>query len=258
MNRTTFTNDAAGCPSFVNQTLKDILFIPYNMPKRKATNSKNPYMSSKKKAPSNEVLNKKIIEMKKEVELKYVDQPVSMATTTTVGHFVTNIVDAGTSSTARIGNAIKGSSLQLSYSVNTNPGATTPQRFRILVFWDRQSNGASPGLFGASSSNALLTSDGTPDPTMAPYNNNTRKRYTILYDRVHVCKVLSNDAGVTAYDQIHIDKKYFKASRNIRYDGTGGGIADIVNNSLIVAGCSNVAANGPQAVFYSRFFYKDA
>lgn len=126
--------------------------------------------------------------------LKCVDVTTSGAVQSTTAPAVLVVPLLGSAFFNRLSNRTRGVSLQLTGSINltgSNAAALAQSYMRIIIYYDRQSNGANP-------SQATLLTDtnaaGTPG-AVTPYSNlnmNNRDRFMVLRDR----KVLLPEVGI--------------------------------------------------------------
>lgn len=224
---------------------------------------------TKRRAPTNKQLDKKIKKMQSDVELKYKDVYSTQDMTDAGTLVLLNAVVRGAEPVQRIGNTIRATSLQIRGQISTDLVDTglAAIRTRVIVFWDKQANGIAPTLIGASSTASVLDTTTVTDATLAPYNHNMVDRYKILMDKhiMLVPKVVGDfdpATGVTTfYGQISIAmNSHIKLSRKIRYDeSNNGNITDIMTNSLYIGLLSDraAAATNPFLEFGSRMYYKD-
>lgn len=233
-----------------------------NRPRRKFNNRK-------RRVPTNKQLDKKIKKLQSDVELKYTDTYTTSDISTTATLILLNSTVRGAEQDQRIGNMIRGTSLQWRGHVSTDivDSGLVAIRYRILIFWDRQANAAAPLLFGNSGSASLLDTTTVTDATLAPYNHNNVARYKILYDKPFLLepKVVGDmdpaTGTTTYYGQIvkHFNG-HLNLSRKIRYDESNNGdITDIVTNSLYIGAISDraAAATNPFLEVGTRMYYKD-
>lgn len=216
-----------------------------------------------KRHPTVKKLDKRVKKIENEIELKYVDfvNTAFSATAAPAGGLL-NAIERGTPPNNRIGNEVRATSVQIRYNIFNAIPAEFPQIIRVIVFYDRQANGGNPGFIGASSTNALLDNDVITNPVHAPYNQNTRMRYHVMYDKVHVLIPQSDtQTGLGMVPHEMFIRKHIKLGRKTRYDANNipAAIADISTNSLWVMVVADATyADPPTMNFSSRFFFKDA
>lgn len=224
-------------------------------------NSKKPQYKKKvykKKAPSTVALSKRIKAIEHEIELKAFDTyNVSTSVTTSGTQNLLNAIGRNVAEYQRIGNQIKTTSVQIKLSAILNTLSLVPNTMRLIVFWDRQCNNGLPTMIGAATVPSVLDSDYVTEPILMPYNINSRDRYTILYDKMHVIGINDIVGGFPVQVRVNINK-YIKASRMCRFDDAGTTVASITTNALYCWYVTDQGANGPNVKFASRVYYKDA
>jgi len=136
-----------------------------------------------------------------------------------------NACSRGTDIGTRVARQFTMRSLELRYSVKL--GATpTNQAIRVLVFYDRQANGALPAIADVLQA-ATVT---------APRNLENRNRFKILYDRLHVLET----AGPTR----EMVRWYRKLRHPTQFNtGNDGTVGDIATGSLFVLAFGTIAAD---------------
>lgn len=159
------------------------------------------------------------------VDDKYISLAITDATASAAGTVNGNLlfgIVQGTSDSQRVGNHIRVKHVTL----KGNWADTVPNNGRIIVFWDRQPNGAAPA-FGE-----LITS-----PSInGMYNHDTvvgcgGQRFTVLFDqRVVIQPEIAATATVKLFGY-----KNHKQNVVVTYDTTAGAITDMVTNNLCVA-----------------------
>lgn len=180
-------------------------------------------------------------------EFKAVD--VTTATTsvgTTPVFFLLNGMTSGSGLDQHIGREVTLKSLEIKYVVGPEAGVTVDQMVRVLLVYDRQTNGAAPAVTD------VLTSQSS----VSPRNLENRHRFKILYDRT-----LPINTPVEP-----ISKKYRKFYRRLAHPvtfnaGVAGTVADITTGSLylVAFGTRPIGANTAAYIeFFSRIRYQDA
>jgi len=146
-----------------------------------------------------------------------------------------NDVGQGTTAITRIGRKIVMKSVYLQ-----GVGACSTA-CRIIVFYDRQSNGAAPSATDVLTSNTL----------MAMQNLDNRDRFIILADIFpgkqdeDLCLNVTNGLGW---------KRYIKCNLETIYGGNAGTVADINSGGLFVmAHCNSGTFNGETGIQRVRF-----
>lgn len=221
-------------------------------------------MLRKRNAPTNRQLNKKIKRLQRDEEVKFEEQAkvLEEVTNSQVAPYFNplNLILQGDSNRQRNGNEIRATSLLFKYTFYNKPAVTTATDVvcRVMLFWDRQANGANPGIIGGDSTNALLTNTLITEPTLMYRNINYLKRYKVLYDRSHVLKIGAfGSANVTA--EIHKTVRV-RLNRYIKYDDTAASVAAIATNSLWMAAFTDKPSGdeAPYIDWTARIYFKDA
>lgn len=150
-------------------------------------------------------------------------------------------IQNGTGPNERIGSAIEGDSLRLTYTFYAgtaligSPNSTV----RVILFYDnRQIDSTSP-----SATDVIF-----PTVPSANYNYYNLSRWTVLHDSKY---------AITGYDKSVITKKFnFKLKKIMRYSGLG--LSSITQNGLYLMICSDNIVNPPTFDYFSRLYYKDS
>lgn len=221
------------------------------------------------KYPTNKSLNQKVKKIQDMIELKFVDSYFNNDVGNTGSDFLLlNGLASGTGASQREGNEITATSLQIRGAVTMSPEQTDPVLVRMIVFWDRQANGANPVTTTVSPDTGSLL-DGTviSDVIYMPFSYQQQDRYRILYDKtIQLNPKVIFLADYTAGDTQQLVpvtqyfKKKIKLGRKTKYDTTAasGLIDNISTNSLFVVFYSDTAANSPLMQFGARMYFKDA
>lgn len=166
-------------------------------------------------------------------EWKYLDTAIALNMNTTAAQLLVNGLAPGSGASERIGQKVMVRSIQLRLVQYVTAGTGADQFHRVLLFVDRQANGAAPTLGSQLSANSVLG--------MRSLVN--RKRFKILWDK-------SCHMNATAEPGSMLFRKaYIKFRRPLVVEfnaGVAGTIADIVSNSLYFYVVGSLAA-GPTA-----------
>lgn len=164
---------------------------------------------------------------KKYVETKYHDASDTDDVTTTPTISLLNGLSPGSGMDNRIGRVITMKSLLLQARLNLESSALD-QAGRFLVVYDKQANGAAPGITDILVSSSVVSLK----------NLNNRNRFVILMDRTIDMNNLGG--GLRSYSfKEYINLKNFTTVYNAGTDGT---ITDIVTGSLFMVYLGTVAA----------------
>lgn len=226
---------------------------------------RRPRRNMKKKSPTNKTLNKKIKHIENNLmEIKFIDLFTNPVTPTLAGYsdYISGVAQGDTAST-REGNIINPTSFQFRGVMQADIDAGVLAQLRIIVFWDRQPNGAAPVLTGASTTQSLLDTGVITNLILSPRNFNTIDRHTILYDKVHTLNPqvpLTVVAGGTT--QVASMGKFIKfrldLSRLVKFNNTSAAITASVSNALHVAFFTEDNTDPPLIAVGYRMYYRDA
>ncbi len=206
---------------------------------RKKSRSTN-YLSTASKALTVAYAVKRLIN----VEFKQLNIIGASAAVTDAGTFtpLTNLVQGDTNIT-RDGSSVKFTSYRLSYSLQISTSAVNTL-VRVLIVHDKQTNQAAFTL------GDLLTTSGSVNNIISPYNINNASRFNMLYDRVHTLTTGGNNAVI----QRTIHKKL---NLKTRFDANVGDITDLTSDSLMMIMISDQTTNDPLAIFAYRSRFVD-
>ncbi len=154
---------------------------------------------------------------------------------------LTNMVQ-GDGNTTRDGNQIKVTHVQLKYFFTINASATNTC-CRIILVHDRQTNAA---VFTGAQ---LLKDVSVNDNVNSPFQEDHRRRFKILYDRVHDL----SDNG----NQIGRGRKYLKLQILVRYSANAGNIGDLPESSLALVTMATESTNTPLLNAFVRLLFID-
>lgn len=223
----------------------------------KKNNSKTNYNLDKKITN----VNKKVKKLQNEIETKsftlaqspiLVDDTYLQAQCCNMG--------GGTGNGQRIGNRIRTTSITIRGGLDLDGATDGPAKFRLILFWDKQPNGAYPPT---TSTEGLLAVASGGKIVNAPYNIRTiHQRYEVIYDRTFVAnpRVIDNTGAAANYAPVkthfHIHKKL---SKQIYYNAGGTAITDIEKNNLVFLA---VGSDSTPNIFFMEYTmqlnYKDA
>ncbi|AUM61861.1 capsid [uncultured virus] len=164
----------------------------------------------------------------------------------TMSFVLVNGIAQGTNQGQRVGSSVRSKYLNLRLNFNQNTIART--RMRVMLFWDRQSNGANPTL------SQLLTDTTAAQTYYSGINVNGSKRYKILFDRIYDFNVVGG--ATDAAENKHLQKR-FKLKTIVKYNGTGATIADINTNALFLGFCA-ITTTAMTVSGNADFIYEDA
>ena len=162
--------------------------------------------------------------------------------TTPVTHMLNNI-DLGSGTSQRTGRRVEMISLYL--RITFALGATeTSTVIRYIIFYDKQTNGALLGASDIIDANTVT----------AHLNMDNRQRFEVLRDKTITMNLL-----VDTSPQFVFRKEFIKLRcRDVIYNGTAGGVADINTGGLFIMLLSNigVGATAPIGAYTARLRYR--
>lgn len=237
------------------------------MRKTKSFNKKK--TTRKPKMSTNQRQDKEIANLRKEMrkklfleEVKFFDFAGATNVIPETGLLLNdhNFIQTGDTASSRDGNQIKATSLMIRAQLLSDQDLVVPQRVRMVVFWDTQTNGADCSLSGLTSS--LMDASATVTGTFDFRNQRTIDRFKIIFDKVYTINPqlkLTEAAGTVTDNQPKAVSivKYFKLGRVIDYTASTGAITDLMKNTINVAFFSDVAADQPTVSFNIRLNFKD-
>lgn len=176
-------------------------------------------------------------------ETKYIDTVVNTNTNfdNTTGQMnALSLCSQGVSDTSRIGNSILCKHLTINWAVSLNNSNTNGNRFRLIIFIDKQNaKGVAP------SATDILTA---VTPT-ALKNVDNLDRFVILRD------IMGN---VDPDKPVVNGKIYIPLHRlHTKYDGTLGQQSDLAENGIYLLGLTNQNTNLPFLNFQARLAFYD-
>lgn len=232
--------------------------------RRRARMRKNSKRSSK--APTTMALSKRIKRIENEVELKWRDISLGGGVNSTTGilSYLSGI-SQGTTAVQRIGNKARATSLHFRMQWISNNAMLAPTYCRLIVFWDKQSDGVAPPIYVSGNPSALLDDTIPVLPSVLPYNHNAVQRYRVLYDKTIVLnpQVALSQTNVTPSVTTAVIpvaerlQKKFQLSTILKYSGTSSIITDAESSALFALFLSDTNTNIPTILWGSRLYYKD-
>lgn len=174
--------------------------------------------------------------------------------------FIPGLIQQGDGDSQRTGDQISTTSLLFRGTISSATAKLTPSFVRMIVFWDSQANGAAPSVSGTA--NSLMLGSATVPGHLDFRNQDTIKRFSILYDKTYVLQpqqYLTDTAGTITANEVvskYISKR-IKLGRKIYYSGSTGAAADLVSNNICIAFISDNTTNPPILSYNCRLYYKD-
>lgn len=160
-----------------------------------------------------------------------------------------NVMDVGAAVGQRTGRRIEMQSIYV--RMETHSGTTpTGCAIRVILFYDKQTNGAQPGATDVLDANR-------PE---AMLNMDSRQRLEVLADKTYVQTVQSGGAATAGFVKTFNFHKIFRKlrCRDTIYSGTGSGIADIATGGLFIMLLSTeaVGVTAPVIDMVTRLRYR--
>jgi len=188
------------------------------------------------------------------VEWKYVDTTIASVTFGNPNPIrqLLNGLQVGSGVGQRIGRQVSIRSVEMVYDIDGEIGITTPNHCRVVLFYDKQANGAAPTWADLYE---------TTSYTITARRLDNRKRFKILMDK-HVLISGNGQLGADVIPTKFCDKKFLKFRTPLQTTfnaGSAGTIADISTNSLYLFAITDVAVPTKQAILaaYIRVRYTD-
>lgn len=202
-------------------------------------------------------------------ELNAVDLPFATYVLNSTGSVTPlNLVRAGSTYVNRTGRRIEMKSIRITGQITPVPRTSTTQDdyVRVIIFYDRQTNGAVPLV-----ADVLSTTDQAAANTTTSYsgaNLNNRDRFQILMDYRCELPGYTNTAGAISTPGFQDQTKEFTIDRYIKLkgqitqfkaDSSPAVIGDIATGGLFLLTLGAVAAGseGWQGVFEHRLRFHD-
>lgn len=179
---------------------------------------------------------KKLKQIANAEEIKFFDTDITTAGTSSgvISSSSLNLMQEGDTDQSRDGNEcllsridIRGNLELPEESDQASVGLLTPSLCRMIVYYDKQCNGAAAAVTD-------ILAGATFDSF---YNLDNRKRFRMLYDKVHSFNVLPTSDGGTAnqYDsavQYRNIRWGMKLNKKIVFDATTGAITDLTSGNI--------------------------
>lgn len=174
-------------------------------------------------------------------EVKALDNPPITTPITTTGTFILlNDVPNGSQYFQRVGTKVTMRNLHLTGFITNTATSAAADWVRIMVVYDRQTNGALPASADLISS---IASSGTTSSMGLDFLNlNNRDRFTVLRNKKYVLPTVTNTAGVLtnvgvidgAYPTVHFDEFITMKEMVAQFKASAGSVADIASGSLLL------------------------
>ena len=170
-------------------------------------------------------------------ELKAVDTSVNQSADTTGGVVLLSGIARGDDINQRTGREVTLRSIECRFLGRVTAGTGIDQQQRLLLVYDRQSNGAAPTVADVLGSANVLY----------PRNLENRRRFKVLYDRYFQLNA-SGEPG---------SEKVFKFYRRLRHpmvfnSGNAGTVADITSGAIHAVICGSAAPGATAGTIQGR------
>lgn len=213
-------------------------------------------------------LSRRISKLENSIEKKYLDFTTDdFPTNNGIAKSLLSGMADGNNYNQRIGNEVVSNRIFFQYRL-FNPAyadspPAAPAQVRMLLLWDKQFNGFEGGVFniftGTSPttlelSTALLDNRSGMISINAPYNQNTKDRFQILYDKVH-----NMNHGSDIYGVVHNVKKMIPLhNAKVKYSDATSGQATLPSRNLVLVYFDSLSTEPTNINWTMRYFYTDA
>lgn len=201
-------------------------------------------------------------------EIKGLDVPFgTVSLNTTASITCLNLVRAGTSFMNRVGRRIELKNLTLSCSIDPIRTIATQDYVRVLVVYDRQTNGANPAIADILQSTDQAGANTTT--SWSGINLNNRDRFRIFVDeritlpsQTFTAGVITNPGWVDPVKTTFNIKRFVKLGREVtqyKADSAPAVVADIATGGLFLVTIGQFASGGEgyQMEVETRLRYND-
>lgn len=216
-------------------------------------------------------LKKEITGLKKEIEVKIADEYSAITPLTTSGLLTTPLSPApgqGATGIQRVGDEIFVTSWQIKGHYFANQSTNGPTRMRMIIFIDKEYAQADPILLRSVNNNSLLDNTIITDPTLSPFNQDTRNRFKILKDwTVSIQPIMlntwtnnavgTNNSVVAVVGRAKEFHFYIPIRKRIRFVQSTGTKADLIGPQPLMAVFTDQTANFPNINFSGRINFQD-
>lgn len=169
---------------------------------------------------------------------------------------ILNAIPQGDTGESRDGDQAKLTDILIRADLQSHQSASTPTRWRAMLFLDKQHDGTAPTV-------AELLQDASNDAyaQLSGLNMDNKMRFRILKTWDGILEVPG--VGSRQIKRIEFYHKFSDPKRKndngirVRYSGTGSTISDISSNPIYFYMFQTQSTNQPTLVFYSRVRYVD-
>lgn len=174
-----------------------------------------------------------------------------------------NAIAEGSDSNQRQGDKINATSLWFQCIFRNDVEILIPYTCRLIIFWDKQPNGALPVIIGNGPGTQSLLDDSTAGGAGLtaihyPPNQHSKQRYKILYDNTAVLQptaYLEGEGITTVLPGMSVHRGFIKLNRLCSYTSGPQALAGISTNALYALFL--VDEDSPASGAF-KFNYKDA
>lgn len=201
--------------------------------KYKSKRVKRVRRTRRKRVPTNKALSTRIKKLEHQEEMKYIDIQNSTAPIVSSGGvpLVLSVIAQGDDINQRVGEEVTLHSLRCDIILR-HIATTTTSLYRMLIFYDLQTNGIGfvpfVSALGGAANTGLIDDTTITSLFNAPLNYRTKDRYRVLYDKVFVI----NPASSAVDSNIHIRKFIRLSNAKHKYSSSAGSIAAIPSRSI--------------------------
>ncbi len=169
-------------------------------------------------------------------EIKQVDTTATTTPGTTQSLILLNPLSQGTTRLTRIGNSVRFITLACNFKITINSSATNTT-VRLLLIYDKQTNGAAPVNIYQTSS------------IISPFNPDQMYRYVILHQSSTSVSISGMQERVVSFT--------LPLYCITRYQSNNGDITDISTGSIYLGLLSDDNTNTPSVEYYIRASFVD-
>lgn len=184
----------------------------------------------KKKVPNNKQLAVRIKRLENTAELKYDDSYNSSTWTNNVTVLNVTGIAQGDNINERVGEELTAKYLNIRIRNVKTPDPAAAY-YRVILFWDKQSNAGPPVLYvgaGLANANTALIDDSVvSDQQVAPLNYRTKQRYHVLWDKMYALNPYGGLTSNFAHDKV---KNFNLGGAKIKYGGNAS--TDLTSRAL--------------------------
>jgi len=224
-------------------------------PRKQPANKRHMGKKSHKPAPTTKVLATRIKKLENTIETNYKDVYNVLSPDVSGGGvpLVISLLPQGDDFNERKGEVVTLRKAHFNVNLTHASAVTAPSIFRMIVFWDLQTNGQGfvPFITTGLPVEALIDDTVIVDKMLAPLNERTKQRYKVLMDKTYVLNTIYTGLA----NSINIQKTFSLSNAKQQYSSSGGNIGNCPARTLCYYLYSNRADTQTTAV---RFWYKDA